>query len=286
MHNAVFVTQAVNALKLNNGDKVIDGTAGEGGHLEECLKHDVQLLAIDYDKNQVEKLHDKYGSYSNVKLVHGNFKNIKTVASEHFTIPVNAIILDLGLSYVQIARSGKGLSYQKDRELLDMRLDANIDRSASDILNDYTGDQLTELFSKYAEDVYSNLIANQIVLKRKIKPIQTVTDLKRVIDVVLDNQSLEKKEPTYRRIFQALRIEVNNEIENLAGALADGVDILKPGGRFVIITFHSVEDRFVKRFVTNCHNCKMVKTVVPKNQRKPYERSAQLRVIEKKNEAI
>lgn len=280
MHSPVLLQNVIKSLNVNKEGLYIDATIGEGGHLREILKRGGKALALDMDGEQITKAKNLFDSYiKNGQLIlsHNNFADLEKVARRYNFFPVDGILIDLGLSYRQIVESGKGFSYEKPNEILDMRLDKRIKVNARDIVKSYSEDELYELFAGNSEDINSRSIAENIVRSRNIRKINTVADLLNVI-----NKTLNKKEMgTYARIFQALRMGVNNEIENLKKGIIAGSRILRKGGKLLIITFHSVEDRIVKNFVNNTDLFKQME-LIKGNQELRYERSAKLRVLIKK----
>ncbi len=268
MHTPVLLKQAVEKLNVKPQGKYIDATFGEGGYSQEILKKGGKVLAIDLDIFQIKNFSNKF---ENLKLVQGNFKDIEKIAQENDFLPVDGVVFDLGLSMRQLRESGRGFSYKNEDEVLDMRLDPASSLKAKDLLKKATKDQLFEIFSKYSEDLNSEKIAEEVFLNKK--RIEKVGDLTKVIDKVLG-----KKDPkTYARVFQALRIAVNNELENLRQGLVGALNILKREGRIVVVSFHSLEDRIVKKFVKD--NKLKFLDKKPVFGKKIFERSAKLRVI-------
>ncbi len=272
MHTSVFLEEAVEALNVENGKKYIDATFGEGGHARQIQSKGGIVLGIDADKIQATKEKE-------IKVVNGNYGDIRQIAEEHDFIPVAGILFDFGLSMVQLKTGGKGLSYKNNDEPLDMRLGEN-GQTAAEYLNSALPEQLVEDITKYSEDLVSNRIAHRIVRYRSEKQMETVGDLKKVIDDAtgMHGRALEK---TYARIFQAVRIIVNDELTQIRRGLEGAYEILEDGGRIVIISFHSIEDRVVKAFVRS-KGFKQQRIPVQKNRKlQTFERSATLRVIEK-----
>jgi len=229
-------------------------------------------LAIDADFNQVKCQNLNVKSADGINLIHGNFKDIEKIAKENNFYPVDGILFDLGLSMRQLNESGKGFSYKKLTEGLDMRLDGE-GVTAGEIINSYSKDQLYEIFSKYSEELDSWPIAQSIIDARRVKKIMTVGDLILAINKVI------KDEKVYSRIFQALRIETNDELESLKKGLSGAINILKKDGQVAIITFHSLEDRIVKKFVRENNLRQVNKKVVKGSRMLRFERSAKLRII-------
>lgn len=271
MHNSVFLTEAVDALSVKKEGKYIDATYGVGGHTAEIMKRGGQVLAIDLDPSVNAQEDDTK------HIVHGNFAEIKAIAEKNKWFPVDGVIFDLGLSMEQLGRSKKGFSYRNDEDALDMRLSGK-GITAAEVLNTYSQEELEELIPKYSEEITSLKIVRKIVAIRKNHPVETVLDLKKVIESIINRSSYD----VYARIFQALRIIVNDEINNIRSGLQGAYEIISPGGKIVVITFHSIEDREVKRTVETLTNARETRIDV-KRQRQlgPYEKSARLRVIQK-----
>ena len=282
MHRPVLLQQAVANLNIKPGGLYIDATIGEGGHSREIIKLGGKVLGIDLDKDQIAKIKDQ--KLENLILVDGNFKNIEEIAKKNNFYPVDGVLFDLGLSMDQIEKSGRGFSFKNLKEDLDMRIDTSLTLSASDLLNRLSEDELYEIFAKYSEDLNSRAIAQEVVFRRRRQKIKKVADLIKIIDRVLKT----KDERTYRRIFQALRMAVNDEKENLKTGLVNSLKVLKENGRLVVITFQSLEDRLVKNFIRENNLKQLNKKIIKSDSSWRFERSAKMRVIvnEKKNEKI
>lgn len=280
-HTPVFFEQTIEALQVEPGKKYIDATAGEGGHLNRIVELGGTVLAMDYDANQIARLQQRITD-KNVILVNANFRQIRLIAHKYKFVPVAGILFDLGLSMGQLASAGKGLSYKTLNDPLDMQISGGT-ITAENIVNTYDVEELKELFIRYAEELHADKIASSIVGHRKNKRLHTVGDLVKAIENALLNTRVQPNqlESTYARIFQALRIEVNDEIENVKEALEGAVSLLEEGGRLVVITFHSLEDRLVKQFARNNKQLKEVKVKIGRHERKRFERSAQLRIYYK-----
>jgi len=271
MHNSVFLREAIDALSIKKGGKYIDATYGVGGHTNEIVRSGGQVLAIDLDPTVKTQEDDTK------LIVHGNFAEIKQIAEKFKWIPVDGVIFDLGLSMEQLGKSKKGFSYKNDEEPLDMRI-SGTGVTAADVLNSFSEVELEELIPKYSEEIEALKIVKKIVAIRKNKPVMTVGALKEVIN------SVTKRTPydVYSRIFQALRIVVNDEINNLRSGLTGAFEIIGHGGRIVVITFHSIEDREVKRTIAKLKNAVETRVDVRKQRiLAPYEKSARLRIIQK-----
>lgn len=281
MHTPVLLQEVIEALNVKPGGSYIDATVGEGGLLKELVRRGGKVLGIDWDREQIQ--HAMFNLKNNVKesdivFTHGNFSDIEEIAKKHHFFPVDGIIFDLGLSMNQIRSSGKGFSYKKESDMLDMRLDPTQQKAtAAEIINHSSAEQLYEIYTRFSEEINSRSIADTIVRTRTVKPIKFVGDLTAVIDKVLGRND----EKTYARIFQALRIAVNNEFENLKKGLKGALHLIKYEGIIVVISFHSLEDRIVKRFIKEHGLCSKKEKSTAFRKRAFFERSATLRVINK-----
>jgi len=275
-HTPVLLKQVINALDIKSGGLYIDATVGQGGHLREIANLGGTVLGIDRDINQIEKLRKEFKDQPKIRLVHGNFAEIEQIGKTNGFCPADGILFDLGLSMRQIENSGKGFSYKNKQDPLDMRLNEVSEMSAADLINSLEEEKLYDKLAKYSEDINSKAIVKTIIQERKKNEIKTVGDLVRIIDTVV----VDQKEKSYARIFQALRIMVNDEINNLKMGLGGALRIIKDGGKVVVLTFHSVEDRIVKKFIRK-NNLEIIKTDIRKSEKMPFERSAILRVFSK-----
>lgn len=252
-HKPVLLSLVIEALKVEKGKKYIDATIGGGGYTEEILKLGGIVLGIDADKDAIDYVREKFKANKQIFLEQGNFANLKKIASKYGFEKTAGIIFDLGMSSYQLEKSGRGFSYERD-EPLDMRMDKNIQFDAGELLNSYSEDRLYEIFSIYAEELHSRAIAEAIVRARSLNNGLTRTgELSGIIKDVLNRIYALKQNDTFRlfqktkaRIFQAIRIVVNNEMENLETGLNDGIDLLDISGRIIVLSYHSLEDRKVK----------------------------------------
>lgn len=270
MHTAVLLKEAVDGLSVKQGGLYIDATFGEGGHSREIVRRGGRVFAIDWDDDKF-KVQSEKCKIDNLKLVWGNFADIEKIAKENEFYPVDGILFDLGLSMEQIAKSGRGFSYQRLDEPLDMRISKTTITTAANIINNFTVKELYEIFSRNSQEIYSWAIANAIVSARQVKKITTVGDLVLIIN---------RGESTKRRIFQALRMAVNKELENLAKALEGSFHIVKPGGRVVVISFHQTEDRQVKNFIRQNKSAVTVKHPIRSKSGLGFEKTALIRICQ------
>lgn len=272
MHTTVFLKEAVDALNIVPDGIYIDATYGEGGHAREIISRGGKVIGIEADPVQASKEKE-------IHVLNGSFADIKELVQAQNIDAVDGVLFDFGLSMVQMRTGGKGLSYRQDDEVLDMRLSGR-GMSAEEYLNSAPDEQLVEDLLKYSEDLKSEKIAHMIVRYRKETGLRTVNDLKGIIDKALGHTG---GTDTYARIFQAIRIIVNDEIETIKKGLAGAFEIVKPGGYIVVISFHSLEDRVVKAFVRSLGN-KVEHTRLSVRKSRPlrsFERSATLRQIKK-----
>jgi len=272
MHTPVLLNEAVRGLNIKKGGKYIDATIGEGGHTEAILKLGGKVLGIDQDENQVKNNEERIKN-KDLILINDNFANIEEIAGRNDFVPVDGILFDLGLSMKQLNESGRGLSFKKPEEPLDMRLNPQLEDTAADIINLVNENGLYELIAGYSEDVDSRLLAQTIIEARQMNRLDTVGDL----IGALEKKGLNKIK-TVARLFQALRIAVNHEKNNLRKALAGSLKIMDKNGRLVVISFHSLEDRWVKRFITDRHLKQINKKVIT-DDRHSFARSAKVRII-------
>ncbi len=239
-HKAVLLTECIEGLNIKPNGIYVDVTFGGGGHSREILKHlvDGKLFAFDRDDDVVENIpNDK-----KFKLIQTNYKNIKKFLRLEGITKIDGILADLGVSSHQFDVAERGFSFRFEAEL-DMRMNTSASLSARKVVNEYSEEDLVNLFFKYGEIRISRKVAELIVLAREKKEIVTTTDLLEILDGVVPEK---KKNQFLSQVFQSIRIEVNQEIESLKQMLIDGVGLLNVGGRFVVLSYHSLEDRLVK----------------------------------------
>ena len=308
VHVPVLLKEVLYYLNLKQGDIIFDGTLGGAGHTIEIIKAIAptgRVIGVDLHSQTISTATSKLKKFSkNVVLVNDNFANIKKILKRINIESIDGMLLDLGLSSFLIDRSKRGFSYLKD-EKLDMRFGDNINLSAFDVVNEYPQGKLIEIFRRYGEERWSGLIAKNIVEHRKTGDVKTTGELVEIIkDSIPRKFKYKRKGHPAKRIFQAIRMEVNKELDNLEKAIKDGFEILKSDGRMVIISYHSLEDRMVKsKFlqyegvctcppdfpVCKCDRKKRAeiitrKVVRPKPEeisQNPRSKSARLRVLEK-----
>lgn len=254
-HTPVLLQQAIAFLNPQPGQRFIDGTLGGGGYTAALLQAGGQVLAIDLDKDALENANRNLAEAVVAKqlvLVHGNFAQIDKAVEAHQEFygfnTIDGVVADIGLSSYQLDQSNRGITFQK-KEPLDMRFDLSSQgEDARFILNEYSEAELAKIFKDYGEDKDSRRIAKAVVRARAEQPLHYTTDLTAVIQSALPKPVQHKWQDSARRIFQALRIAVNHELENLETFLPKALDLVKPGGVVAVVSFHSLEDRIVKEF--------------------------------------
>lgn len=241
-HETVLKTEAIDLLAIKPNGIYVDGTLGGGGHAQAILATLKKgfLYGFDRDQHAIRHATEILRPYPNKIIIQSNFKDIKRHLQAHDISKIDGLLLDLGLSSFQIDDPDRGFTYLQDTQL-DMRMDDRQTLTAADIVNTWSKEEMARIFFMYGEEKNSFKISDQIIRKR---PLHTTAELVAITDRVNKGE----KGHSAKRIFQALRIAVNDELSALEAVLADAVDLLKPGGRLVIITFHSLEDRIVKHF--------------------------------------
>lgn len=279
MHTPVLLEQVIEALEIKNDGLYIDATFGEGGYSRAILDNGGKVLAIDLDEGQIRNSKFEIQNSSNFKLIEGNFGDIEKIAKESNFFPVDGVVFDLGLSMRQISQSGRGFSYKKLSEPLDMRINMETEMTAKYLLNHLSISELYDVFAKNSEEINSQKIAHEIIIKRQFKKLEVVADLIYCIDKAIGGQD----NSVYKRIFQALRIQVNKEFENLKNGLIGAVKIIKNNGKVAIVTFHSLEDRIVKNFSKSQGLKLLNKKPITNKKGRNFEKAAKLRLIVKNN---
>ncbi len=246
VHKPVLLEETVQALNIKPGGIYIDATAGGGGHsaaILEKLGGSGLLICIDRDPDAIQTLEERFGSFRNVKIIKDNFSDLKNILSSLNIGGFNGLLLDIGVSSHQLDTAERGFSFHTDAPL-DMRMSQN-GISAYDVVNTYGEKELADIIYKYGEEKFSRNIASNIVKARAEKPVETTFELVAIIKASMPAAARRNAHPA-RRTFQALRIEVNHELEFLEKALDDSIDLAYSGARLAVITFHSLEDRIVK----------------------------------------
>ncbi len=303
-HQSVLLNETIDLVPKKDNATYVDCTLGMGGHTKTLLRtltspctligFDKDTFAIDNFKNQL----DEFGEHR-IILLHDDFKNLKEALSKLGINAVDGIIFDLGVSSPQLDNPERGFSYHHDA-MLDMRMNCNQEKSALTVVNEYSCEALSKIFKEYGESRYATVVAQAICRAREIQPINTTLQLVDVIKKALPVKELYQDKHPAKVFFQAIRIEVNQELETLACALKDAANLLKEGGRLLVISFHSLEDKIVKQVFKELTTSKIPSYIptasddvlfkyVAKIQPSAAElqnngraRSAKLRVIERK----
>jgi 16S rRNA (cytosine1402-N4)-methyltransferase len=290
-HTPVLLKEAIDFLDVQRDEKYIDATIGGGGHTEEILKRGGLVLGIDADQDAIDYVGKRFGSNGNLTLVQSNFKGLEKVALSKNFNKVAGILFDLGVSSHQIDTPGRGFSFLKNGPL-DMRMDKNSPVTAEALINLLGKGELYELFHRLGQERRARPISNSIIRARRIKAIKTTEDL---VEIIAQNYGIKGKITDFRKnlisqkVFQALRIAVNEELENLKQALPQSLNLLKENGRLAVISFHSLEDGIVKDYFKNFEKERMGKIITKKpvkasfqeTENNPKAKGASLRVFEK-----
>lgn len=242
-HYSVLLEETINNLNIKPNGIYVDATMGLGGHTKEILNRltSGHLYSFDEDQTAIDYCQEKLKNFNNLTIIKANFVNLKEKLAEVGVTKIDGIIFDLGVSSPQIDDASRGFSFMKEARL-DMRMDQSNPISAYEVINNYSEEQLTKIFYQYGEEKLSKIISKKIVTNR---PITTTLELVNVIKLAVGLKYFNINHPE-RKIFQALRIEVNQELKVLELVLPDCIDLLNQGGRICVITFHSLEDRIVK----------------------------------------
>ncbi len=291
IHIPVLVKEILDLLNLKRGDMAIDATLDGGGHAKEILKiisPEGKLLGIEQDPDMINYLTDEIKEsgedcWKSLSIECGNFKNIEDIARKNNFTEIRAILYDLGMSTFHLKESGRGFSFEQGQEPILMSMGKNAEKTASHILNSYKKDDLKIIFIEYGEfkASFANKMAGKIVEARKNKKIISVNDLLNTVEI--------RDKKVLARIFQALRIEVNDEMNALKESLKKAFEIISPGGKIAVISYQSLEDRIVKNFFREKKNLKLSETLTKKPitaseeeiLSNPSARSAKLRVLTK-----
>lgn len=247
-HKSVLLQECIDMLDIDPEGIYVDGTLGGAGHsLEICKKlKGGKLIAFDQDEDAIVNAKEKLKEHlDKVIFVHDNFSRLKKTLQNIEIYSINGILLDLGVSSYQLDNPERGFSYMKDAPL-DMRMDRRAELTAFHVANQYSKEELVRILRDYGEEKWAARIADFIVTRRAEKPIETTEELVDVVKAAIPKKAREEKQHPAKRTFQAIRIEVNGELEIIRDTLESGIDLLAPGGVMAVITFHSLEDRIVK----------------------------------------
>ena len=303
MHISVLLKEVIENLNLKEDSVIVDATLGYAGHSSEILKKikngklyafDQDIEAINFSKDKLSKIGNNY------EIIKSNFVNMKEELNKRNITKVNGILFDLGVSSPQLDEDYRGFSFHKDA-ILDMRMNQEQSLSAKEVVNNYSLEELTRIFKEYGEEKFAYSIAKKILENRNIKPIETTLELVEIIKTGVPEKYKREHHPA-RKVFQAIRIEVNKELEVFEKALYDALELIDINGRICVITFHSLEDKICKRIFKEkteinkdlknmpvipdeyLPNYKIVKVIEPTNkelEENNRSRSSKLRIIER-----
>ena len=305
-HISVLFNETIDSLNIKDGGIYVDGTLGGGGHSRGILERakNVRLIGIDRDIEAIGAAGKRLEDFKeNITLVNNNFSQVKHILKELNIEKIDGAVLDLGVSSYQLDNAERGFSYMHNARL-DMRMNPEDTISAYEVINNYSKEELTHIFYEYGEEKWSARVAEFILEKREQKPVETTLELVDIIKAAIPKKVRVEGSHPAKRIFQAIRIEVNNELGILKDTVCDIVDVLKPGGRIAVITFHSLEDRIIKKTFSElamgcvcpksfpicvCNRQPVVKiiakkTILPTDKEEnenPRSKSAKLRIAEK-----
>ena len=255
-HIPIMLEPVLEGLDIKENGIYVDGTLGGAGHSSEIvarLGSEGRLIGIDQDRDAISAATKRLARYKNVVVVHNNYVNIRSVLEQLMICGVDGILLDLGVSSYQLDNGERGFSYREDAPL-DMRMDRDAEYTAADIVNDYSEDELRRIISRYGEEKFAGRSASGIVKAREKQRIETTFQLNEIIKNAIPAAARRQGGNPSKRTYQAIRIELNKELSVLEEALSDMIDLLNPGGRLCIITFHSLEDRIVKNAFKEAEN--------------------------------
>ena len=251
-HTPVLLHECIDGLNIKPDGIYVDGTLGRAGHAAEIAERltEGRLIAIDRDEDAIIEAEEMLAKYKDITtFVHGNFKNIKKILNEEGVEKVDGMLFDLGVSSPQLDKSERGFSYKQDAGL-DMRMDKNESLTAFEVVNNWREEDLRKIFYEYGEERYSKSIARAIIRQRAIAQIDTTFKLNDIIFSAIPAAARREAQHPSKRCFQAIRIAVNNELGSIKEMLDAAPQLLKQGGRLCVISFHSLEDRLVKRAFT------------------------------------
>lgn len=246
-HKSVLLKESVEGLNIKKNGIYVDATLGYGGHSLEILKRIDKgfLYSFDQDAEAIKYSTERLKDYTNKKFIKDNFSNMQICLAKEGISKVDGILFDIGVSSMQLDEDYRGFSYHNDAKL-DMRMDTDSDFSAYDVVNKYSYNDLVRVIRTYGEEKYASSIARNIIKERENRPIDSTLALVEIIKKSMPAKELRNGHPA-RKTFQAIRIEVNHELDVLVKGLCQAIDLLNVGGRISIITFHSLEDRIVKQ---------------------------------------
>lgn len=247
-HTSVLLQECIDSLVIKPNGIYVDGTLGRAGHSSEILKNipEGHLYCFDKDQQAIEESKGRLAAIrDNFTIIHSGFKNLKSELQQRGVEKIDGLLLDLGVSSPQFDEASRGFSYRYDAPL-DMRMDQSQPLTAYEVVNTYEFNDLMRIFYRYGEDSYAKQVARKIEQARSVKPIETTFELVELIKSAYPSKVLNSKGHPAKKIFQAIRIEVNDELSELETVLEDALEMLAVGGRVAVISFHSLEDRIVK----------------------------------------
>ena len=260
-----MLQECIEALDIKSNGIYVDCTAGGGGHSQHILQKlspNGLLIDIDKDDDAIQTVREKFKNYSNVKIVHSDFKQFETIIQQLGVEKVDGVLIDLGVSSHQLDTRERGFSYMADEAPLDMRMNRQQTLTAFEVVNEYSKEDLIYIFREYGEEKFAPLIVSNIIKAREQSPISTCGELVQIIDRSIPFKAQKQGSHNAKKTFQALRIEVNGELNGLKEVLQTIINHLNPDGRLVVLTFHSLEDRIVKHlFNFNATDCICDKSV-------------------------
>ncbi len=289
IHVSVLLEEVISFLNPVAGGLYVDGTVGLGGHSLEILRRSApsgRLIGFDWDEAAIALAHERLKEHAGrYQIIRRNFSELAEGLAAHNISEIDGLLIDIGLSSLQLDCGGRGFSFQRD-EPLDMRMDVRVERTAADLVNGCGEEELADIFYYYGEERQARRMAAAIIKARQGQRIESSAVLADVLYAAVPKRFHPKKIHVATKAFQALRIAVNRELENLAVILDDAVDFLKPGARFCVVAFHSLEDKMVKKKFKDNQSLKILtsKPVVAGDAEvrvNPRSRSARLRVAEK-----
>lgn len=255
-HIPIMLNEVLEGLDIKPDGIYVDGTLGGAGHSSEIIKRlsdKGRLIGIDQDMDAIKASSERLKCYENAIIIHSNYVNMRNVLLERDIKKVDGILLDLGVSSYQFDNTERGFSYREDAPL-DMRMDRDQSYTAQDIVNDYSESELRRIISDYGEEKFAGRIASNIVRSREVKRIETTFELNDIIKDSIPAAARRHGGNPSKKTYQALRIELNKELMVLEDSLEEMIEMLNPGGRLCIITFHSLEDRIVKSAFRTAEN--------------------------------
>ncbi|HBI16058.1 MAG TPA: 16S rRNA (cytosine(1402)-N(4))-methyltransferase [Desulfobulbaceae bacterium] len=288
-HVSVLVDEVVGHLQPTPGRIYVDGTLGLGGHAQRILEAtapDGRVIGFDWDEEAIAVARRRLASFGDrLRIVRANYADLVAGLAGEGVMAVHGLVLDLGVSSLQLDRAGRGFSFQADAPL-DMRMDLRLRETAAQLIARLSAEELADLFYNFGEERQSRRIAARLVEARKSQPVTTTRQLAEIVARAIPRRFHPPKMHVATRVFQALRIAVNRELNNLVKVLAEAPTVLVPGARMCVLTFHSLEDRIVKQAFAGSRDYKVVtrKPVLPGRQEvlvNPRARSAKLRVAER-----